>query len=109
MLQRAPRRRLKTFTEVVGLTKSRQSAPKVGRDYFAMSLPMRLSELEKWERLFEMIERVNAIKESDVILVGLRISPTVGQYVWVDPGEPVLRTFRLLVFSSMNKYWSAAP
>ena len=90
MLQIAPRRRLKRFTEVTGrlgvdrqvrrlaasLNLSEAQNPKVDLNYFTMSIPMRLSDEEKSERLSEMVDTVSAIEDSDVILLGMWISPT---------------------------------
>ena len=41
-----------------------------------MSIPMRFSDEEKMERLSEMVDTVSAIDDSDVILLGMWISPT---------------------------------
>ena len=90
MLQITPRRRLKRFTEVTGrlevdrqvrrlaasLNLSEAQNPKVDLNYFTMSIPMRLSDEEKSERLSEMVDTVSAIEDSDVILLGMWISPT---------------------------------
>jgi len=92
MLKIAPRRRLKPFKEVtkhVGVDhKVRRLAealdfveaqnPKVDLNYFTMSIPMRLSDDEKWQCLSEIVDTVSAIEDSDVILLGMWVSPTAG-------------------------------
>jgi hypothetical protein len=92
MLQKVPRRRLKPFKEVtkhveidhkvrrlaeaLALTGSRSNDPKVDLNYFTLSIPMRLSDDERSERLSEMVDTVSAIEGSDVILLGIWVSPT---------------------------------
>ena len=90
MRQIAPRRRLRSFREVtkhVGIDRQlRRLAeslnlpeaqnPKVDLNYFTLSIPMRLSDNEKSERLSEMVDTVSAIEDSDVIVLGIWISPT---------------------------------
>jgi hypothetical protein len=94
MQQIAPRRRLRSFREVtkhiglerqvgrlaeaMNLTESRRNGeanPKVDLNYFTVSIPMVLSEEEKNERLSDLVETVTAIDGSDVILVGIWVSP----------------------------------
>jgi hypothetical protein len=94
MQQRSPRRRVRSFREVtkhvgvdrlvrrlaeaLDLTKSRrngQANPKVDLNYFTVSIPMVLSEEEKSERLSDLVETVTAIDGSDVILLGIWVSP----------------------------------
>ena len=58
------------------LTKSRSNDPNVDLNYFALSIPMRLSDEEKMETLSEMVDTVQAIEGSDVVLLGMWISPT---------------------------------
>jgi len=90
MQKLAPRRRLKSFKEVmknVGVDhKVRRLAealdfieaqnPKVDLNYFTMSIPRHLSDQEKMERLSEVVDTITAIEDSDVILLGMWISPT---------------------------------
>jgi hypothetical protein len=94
MQQIAPRRRLRSFREVtkhiglerqvgrlaeaMNLTESRRNGeanPKVDLNYFTVSIPMVRSEEEKNERLSDLVETVTAIDGSDVILVGIWVSP----------------------------------
>lgn len=91
MLQTAPhRRRLKKFTEVTGsivldrqvrrlaeslnLAEARNST--VDLNYFTISVPMRLSDEEKEQRLAELADTVSAIQGSDVILLGIWAAPS---------------------------------
>jgi hypothetical protein len=92
MLQKTPRRRLKPFKEVtkhveidqtvrrlaeeMDLTQSCSNDPKVALNYFTVSIPIRLSDEEKLERLSEILDTVSAIEDSDVILLGMWVSPT---------------------------------
>ena len=94
MPQIAPRRRLKPFREVtkgvgikhqvrrlaetLDLTEASQTRgpnPKFDVNYFTLSVPMRLSDEEKLEALSELVDTVRAIEDSDVILLGMWISP----------------------------------
>jgi len=86
----APRRRLKPFREItknVGVDhKVRRLAEaldfvepqnaKVDLNYFTPSIPRRLSDEEKMEALSELVDTVQAIEDSDVILLGMWVSPT---------------------------------
>ncbi len=90
MLQIVPRRRLKPFKEVtkhVGVNRQlRRLAealnlpeaqnPEVDLNYFTTYVSMRLSDQEKMEILSEMVDTVTAIEGSDVILLGMWVSPT---------------------------------
>jgi hypothetical protein len=92
MQQIAPRRRLKPFKEVtkhigierqvrrlaeeMNLTESRSNDAKVDLNYFTLSIPMRLSDEEKMETLSQLANTVSAIEDSDVILLGMWVSPT---------------------------------
>jgi DNA-binding transcriptional regulator LsrR (DeoR family) len=90
MLQTAPRRRLKQFTEVTGsialdrqirrlaesLNLAEARNPTVELNYFTLSIPMVLSQEEKEERIAELADTVTAIKNSDVTLLGIWVSPT---------------------------------
>jgi hypothetical protein len=90
MLQTAPRRRLKSFKEVtkhVGVKHQvRRLAesldfveaqnPKVDLNYFTLSIPRHLWDEEKMEAVSELVDTVQAIEDSDVILLGMWISPT---------------------------------
>ena len=90
MLQIAPRRRLRSFRDVtkhVGIDRQlRRLAkslnlpeaqnPKVDLNYFTLFIPMGLSDEEKSTRLSEMVDTVSAIEDSDIILLGMWISPT---------------------------------
>ena len=93
MLQTAPHRRLRSFRDVtkhigidrtvrrlaeeMDLTGPRSDDPKVDLNYFTISIPMRLSDEEKMERLSEMVDTVTAVGEgSDVMILGMWISPT---------------------------------
>jgi hypothetical protein len=90
MLQTAPRRRLKPFREVtknVGIDRQvRRLAEEmdlteaqnleVDLNYFTLSIPMRLSDEEKQERLADMVDTVQAIEGSDVVLLGMWVSLT---------------------------------
>ncbi len=90
MRQIVPRRRLKPFKEVtkhVGVNRQlRRLAEslnlaeaqnlKADLNYFTMSIPRRLSDEEKQERLADMVHTVAAIEGSDVVLLGMWISPT---------------------------------
>jgi len=64
------------LAEALDLTKSRSNDPKVDLNYFSLSIPMHLSDEEKIQRLSEMVDTVSAIEDSDVILLGMWISPT---------------------------------
>jgi hypothetical protein len=50
--------------------------PKMDLNYLTISIPMMLSDEERTERLSEMVDAVNAIVDSDVILLGMWVSPT---------------------------------
>ncbi len=88
MLQRTLHRRLRPFEEVtkhVGVQRRRIAEsldfveaqnPKVDLNYFTFSIPMRRSDEEKMERLAELVDTISAIEDSDVILLGMWISPT---------------------------------
>ena len=90
MLQKAPRRRLKSFREVTGsivldrqvrrlaesLNLAEARNPTVDLNYFTLSIPMVLSDEEKEKRLAELADTVMAIKNSDVTLLGIWVSPT---------------------------------
>ena len=90
MQQTAPRRRLESFKDVtkhVGVQRQiRRLAeslnlpeaqnPKVNLNYFTSSIPTRLSDEEKMERLSELVDTTQAIEGSDVVLLGMWISPT---------------------------------
>jgi hypothetical protein len=90
MLQRPPRRKLRSFREVtknVGIDRrirrlaeslnfAEAQNPKVDLNYFTLSIPMRLSEDEKMETLSELVDTVSAIEGSDVILLGMWMSST---------------------------------
>jgi hypothetical protein len=85
MLQTSPRRKLRSFTEVMkhvgvarqvrrlsdslDLAEARNS--KVDLNYFLLSIPMSVSDEEKVERLSEMADTVTAIENSDVVLLGI--------------------------------------
>ncbi len=85
-----PRRRLKPFKEVtkhVGVKHQvRRIAesldfveaqnPNVDLKYFTLFIPMRLSDEEKMEALSELVDTVQAIEGSDVVLLGMWVSPT---------------------------------
>jgi len=91
MQQTSSRRRLRSFREVtkhVGvdrqvrrlaqamhLTEARSNDPKVDLNYFTISVPMRLSDEEKKETLSELVDSVQAIEGSDVLLLGIWVSP----------------------------------
>ncbi len=92
MQQTAPRRKLKPFKEVtkhvgidrqvrrlaeeMDLTGSRSNNPKVDMNYFTLFVPMRISDEEKLERLSDVVDTITAIEDSDVILLGMWVSPT---------------------------------
>lgn len=69
-------RQVRRLAEEMDLTKSRSNDPNVDLNYFALSIPMRLSDEEKMETLSEMVDTVQAIEGSDVVLLGMWISPT---------------------------------
>jgi hypothetical protein len=89
MLQTSQRRRLRPFKEVtkqIGLDRQlRRLAeamnvaearnPKVDLNYFTLSVPMRLSDEDKMETLSELVDTVQAIESSDVLLLGIWVSP----------------------------------
>ena len=50
--------------------------PKMDLNYLTISNPMMLSDEERTERLSEMVDAVNAIVDSDVILLGMWVSQT---------------------------------
>jgi hypothetical protein len=58
------------------LTGSRSNNRKVDLNYFTLSIPMRLSDEEKMETLSKLVDTVQAIEGSDVVLLGMWISPT---------------------------------
>jgi hypothetical protein len=49
--------------------------PKVDLNYFSLGIPMRLSDEEKLERLSEIVDTVRAIEGSDIIVLGMWVSP----------------------------------
>jgi hypothetical protein len=51
--------------------------PRVDVNYFTISIPMALSYEDRSDRLAEVGDAVNAIENSDVILLGMWVSPTV--------------------------------
>jgi len=89
MQQIAPRRKLKSFKEVTkhvgvdrqirrlaeSLNVAEAQNPTVDVKYFTFSIPMRLSDEEKMDTLSELVDTVQAIEDSDVILLGMWISP----------------------------------
>ncbi len=90
MRQIAPRRRLKPFKEVtkhVGVNRqlrrlaeslnlAEAQNPEVDLSYFTLSIPMRLSDEEKMDTLSELVDTVQAVEGSDVILLAMWVSPT---------------------------------
>jgi hypothetical protein len=64
------------WSQEMDLTKSRSNDPKVDLNYFTISVPMRLSDEEKMERLSDVLGTITAIEDSDVILLGMWVSPT---------------------------------
>jgi hypothetical protein len=71
-------RQVRRLAEAMNLTESRRNGevnPKVDLNYFTVSIPMVLSEEQKNERLLDLVETVTAIDGSDVILVGIWVSP----------------------------------
>ena len=85
-----PSRKLKSFREVTkhvgvnwnirrlaeSLNLAETQNPKVDLNYCTLSIPMRLSDEEKMERLSEVVDTVMAIQNSDVTLLGIWVSPT---------------------------------
>ncbi len=69
-------RQVRRLAEEMDLTKSRSNDPNVDLNYFTLSIPKRLSDEEKMETLSELVDTVQAIEGSDVVLLGMWISPT---------------------------------
>jgi hypothetical protein len=66
-------RRVKRLAEPMDLSKAKN--PKVDLNYFNILIPMILSDKEKTERLSEVADAVLEIENSDVILLGMWVSP----------------------------------
>jgi hypothetical protein len=90
MQQTAQRRKLKSFYEVtkhVGVDRqirrlaeslnfAEAQNPKVDLNYLTISISRHLADEEKMEALSEVVDTVMSIQNSDVILLGMWISPT---------------------------------
>jgi hypothetical protein len=69
-------RRVRRLAEEMDLIEALSNDPKVDLNYFTVVVPMRLSDEEKMETLSELVDTVQAIEESDVVLLGMWVSPT---------------------------------
>jgi hypothetical protein len=66
-------RQVKRLAEAMDLSKAKNH--KVNLNYFDILIPMNLSDKEKTERLSEVADAVLEIENSDVILLGMWVSP----------------------------------
>jgi hypothetical protein len=66
-------RQVKRLAEAMDLSKAK--SPKMDLNYFDISIPMTLSDKEKAERLNGVADSVLEIESSDVILLGMWVSP----------------------------------
>ena len=73
-----PLRRLRSFTEVTGEVRRDRRHDKVDPNAtsFTIPIPKHLSDLEKWNRIFEMCEKADAMKEGDLVLAGISVPST---------------------------------
>ena len=68
--------KVRRLAEALDLTESRLNDPKVDVNYFTLFIPMRISDEENLGRLFDVVDTITAIEDSDVILLGMWVSPT---------------------------------
>ena len=90
MQQIVPRRRLRPFKEVTKHVGVKHQVRRLAEaldltdaqtlrwiwNYFTLSIPRHLWDEEKMEAVSELVDTVQAIEDSDVILLGMWISPT---------------------------------
>jgi hypothetical protein len=68
-------RRLAEALNVMEPRRNTDGNPRVNLNYFSISIPMSLSEDDRMERLSDVVDTINAIDGSDVVLLGMWISP----------------------------------